>query len=176
MKACSEKGCTNPPFNEYCRYHQFRLYMKGGRLYKPKPRQTKPISKESPKRKEEKKTYKQVKDEIRAELIAQGKYNCFFCTKPMKREKGFHHIKGRDGQNFIDKRYLVPAHNQCHVDGYHQAMVEKLLQQPWYQGFLTRLRAIDEKEYRIEMKKQDKGILFSENNLVDWKISFTFDA
>jgi hypothetical protein len=154
----------------------------GGDLYKAKSRQKSTdlprspgrntqISKESKKRKEQSKTYKQVKDEIRAELIAAGKYDCFFCGKPMKSEKGFHHLKGRDGQNFIDKRYIVPGHQQCHVWDYHHSTVEQLLSFSWYEGFLDRLKLIDENLWRKEMNKQTKTVnklnptfRFEENN------------
>ena len=160
MKQCKEPGCNNKPFNEYCHYHQYRLYMKGGRLYKPKPpKKRKAIPKESKKRKEEGKTYKQIKDELRTEMIANGNYNCFFCGKPMEDEKGFHHCKGRDGSYLTDRKYLKPAHNQCHVWDYHQARVKDLILQPWYGEFLNRLKELDIDLYRKEIKKQDKSEL-----------------
>jgi len=132
--------------------------MRGGDLYKPKKTKT-PIAKESPKRKEEKKTYKQVKDELREELKAKGEYKCFFCTKDMNGEKEFHHLKGRDGQLYIDKKWLVPAHGKCHVEDYHSSTVEKLMRQPWYEGFLNRLRLLDTQLYYKEIVKQDKAEL-----------------
>jgi hypothetical protein len=174
-KICSESGCTNPVFGGgKCKYHQFRRSMRGGDKYKAKsprktlsearsPRKGTPMPKESLKRKEQAKAYKEVKDEIRAELIAEGKYNCFFCTEPMGAEKGFHHTKGRDGSRFIEKKWLVPGHNECHVDKYHHTEVAELVKLPWYSGFLQRLRALDEELYRKELKKFDKsGTLFEE--------------
>jgi hypothetical protein len=141
--------------------------MYGGDLYKANPKQTKAkearlgksgttIPKQGKKRKEQTKTYTQVKSELREGLIAQGKYNCFFCTKPMGDEKGFHHLKGRDGNNFIDKRYLVPGHNQCHVFDYHSSSVKQLRRFEWYEGFLNRLKLIDESLYQEEFKKAEK--------------------
>ena len=159
MKICTEAGCKNPQFGGFkCRYHQYIRHMRGGDLYKPKKKQ-KAIPKESKKRKEEKKTYKQVKDELREELKAKNEWVCFFCTKDMKDEKEFHHLKGRDGQNFIDKKWLVPAHGKCHVLDYHMAKVKDLMEQKWYPGFLERLRKIDTQLYYKEIVKQEKAEL-----------------
>lgn len=162
---CNETNCDANVFGGLkCRYHQFKRHMKGGDLYKPKTRQKNKIPQESKKRKEENKTYKQVKDELRQELIARGEWNCFFCMGPMGTEKGFHHTHKRDGTYFTDRKYLKPAHNNCHVDNYHQARIEDLLKRSWYQGFLSRLRELDESLWRIELRKQDKKAnLFSED-------------
>ena len=163
MKICSEPNCNSPVFaNLFCRYHQYKRHMAGGDLHKPKPRQ-KRIPKESKHRKEEKKTYKQIKDEIREELIKQGKYNCFFCDKPMGEEKGFHHCKGRDGTLYTDREFLKPAHNDCHVWHYHQAKIEDLIKETWYPAFLGRLQELDERLYTNELKKQEKGLLFEDD-------------
>jgi len=174
MRTCKIDGCNNPVFGGgVCRYHGYTRHMKGGDLFKPKnntavtlsPKSNTKIPKESKTRKKQGKTYKEVKDELRAELKAEGKYDCFFCTDPMGEEKGFHHLKGRDGDNFIDKRWLVPGHNQCHVWDYHHLCVEQLLQFPWYQGFLTRLKNKDPKLLREELKKQEKsGLIFDDED------------
>jgi hypothetical protein len=138
--------------------------MQGGRLYKPKPKTKNVIPKESKKRKIENKTYKQIKDELKEEMISAGTWNCYFCSKPMGKEKGFHHTHKRDGTYFTDRKYLKPAHNFCHVEQYHRLPVEKLLEIPWYGEFLLRLKALDESLWRIEMNKQTKNInLFEED-------------
>jgi hypothetical protein len=165
MHTCKIIGCSNPTFGGgYCKYHQYKRSMQGGDLFKRKTKPKKAIPVESKKRKEEKKTYKQVKDELRAEMIANGTYNCFFCGLPMGGGKGFHHLKGREGQLYIDPKYLVPGHNLCHVEIYHRYTVDKLLRETWYAQFLSRLKAIEEKLYWDEMKKQDKGLLFTEED------------
>lgn len=170
-RTCTANGCNNPVFaSDFCRFHQYKRRMVGGDLYNKRfktrsPQRRTSIPKESKTRKEESKTYKEVKDEIRAELISIGKYNCFFCGKPMGEEKGFHHLKGRDGKNFIDKRYLVPGHNNCHVFKYHASSAEQLLRLPWYLDFLKRLKEIDISLYREELKKQDKAGISFEYNL-----------
>jgi hypothetical protein len=169
MRICKEPDCNRPVFsNLFCRYHQYRRRMKGGDLYIKRPPQSvsKPrslksntkIPRESKKRSEATKTYKEVKDELRAEMIANGTWNCFFCGKPMGKEKGFHHTKGRDGTLYTDKKYLKPGHNDCHVFRYHQADIESLLQEVWYPDFLLRLKELDEKLWRAELKKQEKSI------------------
>ena len=159
MKLCKE--CNNTVFGGgYCKYHQYKRKMLGGDLYERKPpKKRKAIPKESKKRKEEGKTYKQIKDELRTEMIANGTYNCFFCGKPMGDEKGFHHTKGRDGSYLTDRKYLKPAHNQCHVWDYHQADIETLMQKEWYSDFLNRLKELDINLYNKEIKKQDKSEL-----------------
>jgi len=169
MKVCKEENCKNSQFGGgYCKYHQYRRMMRGADKYVSKaqqrafktlsPQKHTKVPKQSKKRLKEDKTYKQVKDELREELIAEGKWNCFFCDKPMKGERGFHHTKGRDGTNFTDRKYLKPAHNQCHVWDYHQAEVEELLNQLWYPGFLERLKELDESLWRKELKKQEKSV------------------
>ena len=149
--------------HDFCRLHQWMRtdedYKKYKNLKKEGKIKQKSIPKESKKRKEEKKTYKQVKDELREELKAKNEWVCFFCTKDMKDEKEFHHLKGRDGQNFIDKKWLVPAHGQCHVLDYHMAKVKDLMKQEWYQGFLTRLKEKDTQLYYKEIVKQEKAEL-----------------
>ena len=159
MKLCKE--CNNAVFGGgYCKYHQYKRKMLGGDLYERKPpKKRKAIPKESKKRKLEGKTYKQIKDELRAEMKAEGTYNCFFCGKPMEDEKGFHHCKGRDGSYLTDRKYLKPAHNQCHVWDYHQARVKDLILQPWYGEFLNRLKELDIDLYRKEINKQNKSEL-----------------
>ena len=160
MSLCKE--CNNNVFGGgYCKYHQYRRSMQGGDKYshKPKIKKRKKIPRESAKRKEETPYYKQVKDELREDMIANDTYNCFFCTKPMGNEKGFHHTKGRDGTLFTDRKYLKPGHNDCHVRDYHQSTVAQMLKQTWYQGFLIRLKELDEKLYEAEIKKQSKSEL-----------------
>lgn len=168
-KVCDEPNCTNNIFGGgKCLRHQWKRKDKPTKSKnKPSvplsPRKRYIIPKQSETRKKQSVTYKEVKDEIITELKAQGKYDCFFCTKPMGKEKGFHHLKGRDGDKFIDKKYLVPGHSLCHVFIYHPATVEQLLKIEWYQGFLNRLKSIDLSLYREELKKQEKaGILFGD--------------
>ena|ERR1035437_1395263 len=169
-RTCKEDNCNNSVFGgNYCKYHQFCRRMSGGDKHTPKTAKNVPLQPQSPKsgtmipkesktRKKESKTYKEVKDEIRAELIATAEWNCFFCTKPMGEEKGFHHTHKRDGSYFTDRKYLKPAHNDCHVWHYHQAKIKDLLLEPWYQGFLNRLKQLDPKLYEKELNKQSKNI------------------
>lgn len=174
MNTCSIKGCSNPVFGGgVCKYHQYTRHMKGGDLFKrakkkpvePRsPAKGTPIPKESKKRKEEHKYYKEVKQEIRQELEAIKAYNCFFCGQPMGTEFGFHHLMGRDGTWYLDKKYMVPAHNDCHVFKYHSFTVEQLLKEAWYSDFLSRLKSLDPKLWEKEMKKQYKAGLFDDDN------------
>ena len=160
MKICKEIGCNNNVFGGgYCKYHAYKRYMRGGDLYKPKPRKKrKAIPKKSKSRNAREPYYKEIKDELRAEMMAEGTYNCFFCGKPMGDEKGFHHLKGRVGKNYTDRKYLQPAHNKCHVEDYHPSTWEQLNSFAWYDGFLLRLKSIDEKLWRAELRKKDKSL------------------
>lgn len=161
MGKCKEPNCPNPPFNEYCRYHQFRLYMKGGRLYKSKPRLKSSMPKESSKRKEERVYYKDACKQLTEEIKAQnnGKIYCFFSGLEITGFPTYHHLRGRTGDYYIDKEWLVPAINQYHLD-YHFMPMEKLMQQFWYKDFLTRLKKKNTQLYYKELKRQEKAELF----------------
>ena len=159
MKTCVEAGCDRPQFGGgFCKYHQFRRYMKNGDLFKPKKRKKTP-PKESKKRKEEHKYYKQLCQELWDELVAEGKNYCFFCGKKMEKREDFHHIRGRVRDNYLNREYIVPAHNDCHVWKYHQASIEQLMREPWYEEFMNRLREIDSQSYYKERNKLTKAEL-----------------
>jgi len=165
---CKAEGCTRPIFSHlYCSYHQYMRRLRGGDLYERKTpnKKQKPIPKKSKKRIEDEQSYKQIKDELRAEMRANGTYNCIFCNKPMGNELSFHHLKGRIGKDLTDRKYLQPAHGECHIEKYHQATVEQLLKQEWYQGFLERIKAIDPILYNKEKNKAIKSELSFEDSL-----------
>jgi len=157
-----------PAFNEYCKYHQFKLYTKGGRLYKPSPkaknkgkeprsslRRTKP-SPISSKRVLDNKSYRQVCDEIDREAIAMKEYVCFFCGGEIHGRCDHHHLRGRSGKLMTDKRYIVLGHNDCHTEHYHRYTVSQLLESGWYGSFCARLRMKDEITFEKEMRKLQK--------------------
>ena len=160
MSRCQMEGCSNPPFNEFCKYHQFMLYKRGGRLYKPKKKQNKP-PKESPKRKIEKIYYTQGCKQLEAELreANNGKVIDFFTNKEIKGFVTFHHILGRSGNYYLDKDFLVPAENNEN-DGHlfwHHATIEQLKEKEWYSGFLTRLKNRSTEAYNKELRRHDKA-------------------
>jgi hypothetical protein len=134
--------------------------MAGGDLFQRKKRLPSPIKKESKKRKAEHKNYRQLCQELWDELVVEEKNICFFCNERMKSKEGFHHIRGRIRENYLERRYLFPAHNDCHVWHYHQANMEDLMKEKWYNGFLVRLKNLDTHSYYKELKKQDKAELF----------------
>lgn len=165
MSKCHHPNCNNDIFSHnYCRIHQWRRKDEKYLAQKEFKKNKTTIPKESKKRKEEAKTYKQVKDELRTEMVANGTYNCFFCGLPMGNHFEFHHLQGREGNYYIDPKYLVPAHSECHVYKYHRYTVQQLLQESWYQAFLQRLKAIDPKLYNQEKNKQFKANLFDDEN------------
>lgn len=161
MKACLEPGCKNPPFNEYCKYHQYRLYMKGGRLHKRKTPNKKPISSESKKRKVEHIRYDEQKSMFKQELKDKGEYYCFITKKPFEDNiSGFatvHHLRGRTGDYYLDKEYWILARNQDHLDVFHgYKTYEELRKEVWWADFLSRLKMKDSKSYDKILRSLDK--------------------
>jgi hypothetical protein len=158
---CKVEGCSNPPFNEFCKYHQFMLYKRGGRLYKPKkPKQAK-LPLESKTRKKEHLYYSQGCKQLEAELREQnnGVIYDFFTGLEIKGKITFHHIAGRSGDFYLDKEFLVPAENDEN-DGHlfwHHATIEQLKEKPWYEGFLARLKSKSIDAYNKEIRRQDKA-------------------
>uniref|UniRef100_A0A6M3JFY8 Uncharacterized protein n=1 Tax=viral metagenome TaxID=1070528 RepID=A0A6M3JFY8_9ZZZZ len=140
--------------------------MKGGDLYSQKPRQRKPIPKESKTRKEEKKYYTQHCKELEQEYreLNGGKIYDFFSGLEIRGKVYWHHLKNRVGDFYKDKEWLRPVmqemrdgifHNY-HID-YHQMNIEELLTKQWYLDTLARLKAIDISLYRKELKRIEKA-------------------
>ena len=164
MKQCKADGCSNSVYSHlYCKYHQYFRRKRGGDLYQAKPKQQKAgsIPKESKKRKVERKRYTEVCDDLTAEIREQnnGKVYCFFSgNEILATRPHYHHLKSRTGDYYTDKKWLVPALDEYHVDGYHSKSVEWLLQQDWYtKVFLVNIRAKSEDLYQKEMKRQEKA-------------------
>lgn len=172
MHACIEKGCDRPQFGGgFCKYHQFRRYMRGGDLYKPK-KPAKAPNKESKKRKKERPRYTEVCDMLTAEIKKQnnGKVYCFFSGYEITAKRPhFHHLKGRTGDYYIDKEWLVPAIDEYHL-AYHDHDTEYLLKQKWYTDvFLPNLKMKSIELYNKEIRKREKinklnPIIFEEND------------
>ena len=83
--------------------------------------------------------YKRVCDEIDREAKANGQWRCFFCGMPLYERADHHHAKGRDGDLLTDKRYIVLAHNDCHVRLWHGTPKSELERYWWYESFNKRL-------------------------------------
>ena len=135
--------------------------MRGGDLFKPKPRKAKPIPKESKTRKKEHIYYaegcKQLEKEIRDEN--GGRIYDFFTGLEIKGKPTWHHVLGRTGDYYLDKDLLVPCENDEN-DGHlfwHRATLEQLKQKTWYDGFLARLKAKSIEAYNKELRRHDKA-------------------
>lgn len=93
----------------------------------------------------------------RKEYIAserkKGTLYCFFCGIELYKQIDVHHLRGRVGELLTDKRYLVLAHNYCHVSRYHSLDSRKLKELRWYSGFMGRLKEKDIKSYDKENNK-----------------------
>lgn len=156
MKKC--KACNNNVFShDYCKYHQWM------RKDDKKPNYKK--SYKSSTRAETEKYYAQHCNELTEEIKAlnKGKIYCFFTGQEISGRVTYHHLRGRTGDYYIDKQWLVPCINEYHIM-FHQEPIEKLEKQPWWDGFLTRLREKDPESYRKVMNKKQKDILFEEND------------
>uniref|UniRef100_A0A6M3JJ20 Uncharacterized protein n=2 Tax=viral metagenome TaxID=1070528 RepID=A0A6M3JJ20_9ZZZZ len=138
--------------------------MRGGDLFKTKTKKQIPIPKESKRRKRAHVDYRAICQELWNELVATGRNVCFFCNKEMKKKEGFHHVKGKVEENYLERKWLYPAHNDCHVWHYHQANIEQLMREDWYEGFLEKLRLIDTQSYYKEKNKLNKAELYFEDN------------
>jgi hypothetical protein len=153
MKSCLEPGCKNPPFNEYCRYHQYRLYMKGGRLHKRKA----PVARRTKKRDKDERQYKNQARGFFDEAVKNGTNICVFCGKKVTIYEGLHHLKGRTNDYLLDRVWWRTVHNKCHVEDYHQASYGQISEQPWYNDFLLRIKEASEELWRKEIRKGEKA-------------------
>lgn len=158
MHTCKADNCTSNVFGGgYCKYHQYLRRMRGGDLFKPKLKEKSSIKPLSDKRKVQRKYYAVETKERFDEAVTNGTNICIFCDKKVIIYEGWHHLKGRENDKLLDWDYIKLAHNQCHVWDYHQASYEQRKKQPWWQGFLLRLKAIDESLYRAELRKGEKA-------------------
>ncbi len=152
MKECIETGCSYSQFGGgYCKYHQFRRYMRGGDKHKRK------TPAKSKKRQVDEKRYTEVCKELEAEervKDSKGRIFCFFSGHEIVGQISWHHLRGR-GENLKDRRYLVPTINKYHLD-FHFMSYDKFRQYGWYEGWLTRLKLKDEQSYLKELRRAEK--------------------
>lgn len=131
--------------------------MRGGDLYKPKPRKVSPINKESPKRKKENKRYLEVLKEYWEDAVINKTNYCFICGEYMEKREDNHHLEGRIENKLLDTTYWALVHRDCHRK-IHDYSIEQLLRESWYQDYLNRLKSREPSLYYKEMKKQQKNL------------------
>jgi hypothetical protein len=118
------------------------------------------IPKESKKRKKEHLTYLKQIEMFKEESIANNTYVCFFCGK--KAYDGIdgylcvHHLVGRVGDYYLDKETWVWAHNLCH-NKFHFSTTEDLIQEPWWDDFMSRLKDKNTEVYHKIQKRIEKS-------------------
>lgn len=141
----------------YCAYHQYIRHKQGGDLFKRKSPKAKPIPKESKTRKKERIYYTQHCKELTEEIKNEnnGKIFCFFSGLEITGTPTYHHLKGRTGEFYTDKEWLVPAINKYHLS-YHFTPVEELMKEPWYAEFLIRLKNKSTDAYNKEIRRHEK--------------------
>jgi len=170
MKTCIEPGCDRPAFaKNLCKYHQFRRYMKGGDLYKSRPRKRqKPIPKESKKRKGEHIRYTDQRKAFIQKCKDEGKYYCYLCLEPFDQSSDtryctIEHSLGRVGDNYRDEKHWRLMHCECNYNLEHKT-IAWFKKQPYWNDFLERLKKDDrlawERIQRKIEKSEDKTELF----------------
>lgn len=101
------------------------------------------LSRVSTKRKKQDEEYKRVKEEKKAYMIEKKFYRCLLCNTKLNPEDDeyidWHHIVLRTDKNLTDWKNLAPVHRTCHTM-YHSSTASDLLDTPWYNHFLSRLR------------------------------------
>lgn len=144
--------------------------MRGGDLYKAKSPSNKSVEARSPsgrakippksrRRLKDEKTYSQHCKELEQEIREKnnGRIYCYFSGFEIKGTATWHHLHKRDGSYYTDKEWLVPCMNEYHLD-YHFKSVGWLMQQPWYNGFLARLKDKSKELYDKEVRKYEKSL------------------
>lgn len=152
MKTCNRNDCELPCFSKgLCLKHWREEHGKPLSKHKNPSHRYKPVNKVAKKRS------KQLMDYKKITLDSGTPMRCFFCDKPIVNgQYDKHHLKGRENDLLLEKEWLVPAHNNCHVHLYHSVSVKKLMLLPWYEGFLLRLKAKSEELWQKEIDKQSK--------------------
>ena len=177
MKVCQHTGCTSPVFSTHrCLRHQsdrtddkwLKSLAKRAEKARSLRRQPKPPL-QSKTRSSQAILYKEVCDELDRDAVNNGTNICFFCGERIYGSCDHHHLRGRNGSLYTDKRYLIRAHNECHVEIYHGGSTRQLISMNWYVEFLLRLGDKDEISYRKEIKKIKK---YLESSLK----KYTFDT
>jgi len=97
-----------------------------------------PINRKSAKRKKEDVIYKKVCDEIDREAKEKDEWICYFCQFPLGERADHHHAKGRTGTLLTDKRFILLAHNPCHML-WHSVPHSHLVKYEWWDDFKKRL-------------------------------------
>lgn len=111
------------------------------------------MRKVSKKRASETPEYKRVCKEIRADPALRF---CIFCLLPTNLPGEIHHLEGRDGDLYAEKKNLFLSHHDCHFH-YHHSTVEMLLKLTWYMPFVRRLETINFRVHMKEINRLDKS-------------------
>lgn len=168
-KICKANGCNNLVYsNLYCRIHQWMRTDDKYKRYKENKKQGR-IPKKSERRKRDEVHYKDHCIELTRELKEKngGKLFCFFSGLEIVGRATYHHLRGRTGDFYTDKEWLVPCLNDYHLM-YHFKPVEFLLTQDWYNNvFIPNIRAKAEDLYQKELNKVAKAEQDRQRELFD---------
>ena len=93
--------------------------------------------------------YRRVKAELEKELKDNGEWKCFFSDTPIPdyytwKDVSWHHLKGRDGDLIVDKRYIRPVADKYHTgdEGFHNHPKSWLESRWWWQIYINNLSNI----------------------------------
>lgn len=149
-KKCQAPDCNRDVFShDYCKIHQHmrkdEKWLKS--LLKQYKKGNAKIKHKSDKRIAEDKVYAKMNP---------ANTRCFFSNKPLDETKEKHHLWGRSGSNYLDEKFLMWVNHKYHMD-YHHKPYDYLVKQPWYEGFLKRLKNIDINLWNKEKRKERKA-------------------
>lgn len=162
MGTCQKLDCNNKIWSHnFCRLHQWmrtdEAYKKQKEYAKQNRKPKKQIAPESKKRKKEHIRYIDQIKLFWKECVENGTNICFFCNVKSDTIMTIHHLQGRTGDYYLDKNHWVWGHNLCHVEKYTFWSIESLMKEPWYNGFLERLKEKDYSAYCKEIRRQEKN-------------------
>lgn len=141
---CYSCGRTMPKWYGICPYCKEELSVEEVDV-KVIEKRLAPVSK---KREKQLKEYKKIKESL-------PDTKCFFCDKKLSGEIGCHHLDGREEALLTFDKWMKMVHAGCHRK-FHDFTIDKLRRLPWYEGFLQRLKDIDDYLYDKQIAKERK--------------------
>lgn len=122
------------------------------------------MKKQSTKQQAKLRAYKKAKIERAEELKKEGKWVCIFTGEPLPDyltgdKVSVHHLKGRDGELIIDKKFFGFYLNENYhtgEEGIHNKPYSELKETWWWSGYMERLKEIDYDLWYHEKLKHEK--------------------
>jgi hypothetical protein len=106
----------------------------------------------SKKRSQQLKEYKKITSNIEERKKQGEKFVCIFCGDIVQQAYEKHHLMGREEKLLNNEDYLFVVHPMCHFK-YHNHPIKYIW---WWDGYLGRIKNIDDKFYHRESMKKQK--------------------